>query len=259
MLSKSIRLATPALLLFLLAACSSALPWNKSEPATEVNLAFVLEHNLLYLPGANINGAHGHMLFGSASPRTILDPAFFQRVRAPRYELHMSDRNELDFTPVVIGLGGVGDAIIGGDVWGRGAVTLDYRAGLLTYQKEGIHPAYMTLFRFDGEPRITIRVDGRDIPAVVDTSVPDTLVMPRDGGAAGRHAARVLIAGTDFGEVDIARGDVEVARLGNRLLSRFLITIDYGQQVVGIWRDPRIPLNEPPAAPAKTRTAAKKR
>jgi hypothetical protein len=49
-----------------------------------------------------------------------------------------------------------------------------------------------------------------------------------------------VIAGTDFGNVDIALGDVSSARAGNRLLSKFLVSIDYGQREVGLWRDPRI-------------------
>ena len=237
-------------MLLTMTSCGSVLPWNKSEPINEVNLAFVLDHNLLYLPDADVNGVRGRMIFGSATARTILDPAFFQRIRAGRYAFHMGHRAEFDFSPVVLELGDVGDAVIGADVWRGGAVTIDYRAGLLTYQMDGIHPAYMTLFNFRDEPAITIRVNGADMPAIVDTSVPDTLILPRGSGSAGRRSAHVAIAGTDFGTVDIATGDVATARLGNRLLSRFLISIDYQRRVVGIWRDPRIPLREPPHAPA---------
>jgi hypothetical protein len=35
------------------------------------------------------------------------------------------------------------------------------------------------------------------------------------------------------------------ARVGNRLLSHYLVTIDYGRRMVGLWRDPRIPALEP--------------
>ena len=253
MQSKSVRLAAAALTLLAMTSCRTILPWNKSEPVNEVNLAFVLDHNLLYLPDADVNGARGRMVFGSATARTILDPAFYQRIRAGRYAFHMGQRAEFDFTPVVLELGGVGDAVIGADVWHRGAVTVDYRAGLLTYQKDGIHPAFMTLYNFHDEPTITVRVDGSDIPAIVDTSVPDTLVLPRRAGPAGRRSAHVAIAGTDFGSVDVGTADVETARLGNRLLSRFLVTIDYQKSVVGVWRDPRIPLHDPPAPAPKSR------
>ena len=45
--------------------------------------------------------------------------------------------------------------------------------------------------------------------------------------------------GTDFGSIDVRLADVSTPRVGNRLLSKFLVTIDYGQREVGLWRDPR--------------------
>jgi hypothetical protein len=94
--------------------------------------------------------------------------------------------------------------------------------------------------RWTGQPAINITVDGREISAVVDTTSPDTLVLP--GSALGRGTVSVSIAGTDFGPTDVQFANVSQARIGNRLLSRFLVTIDYGRRVVGLWRDPRIPL-----------------
>ena len=58
----------------------------------------------------------------------------------------------------------------------------------MTYQKEGIHTGYMKIFRYDDEPMIYVNVNGRDIAAIVDTTSPDTLVLPaRD--ARPRHRA----------------------------------------------------------------------
>ena len=53
--------------------------------------------------------------------------------------------------------------------------------------------------------------------------------------------AHVKIA-ADFGDVEVLAADVTAARVGNRLLSRFLVSIDYGKHQVGLWRDPRIAL-----------------
>ena len=83
-------------------------------------------------------------------------------------------------------------------------------------------------------------LDGTLLRAVVDTSSPDTLILPRGNGGRGR--ASVAIAGTNFGSVDVRFANVQRARVGNRLLSKFLITIDYGKRQVGLWRDPRIAL-----------------
>ena len=47
-----------------------------------------------------------------------------------------TERDSLRFTPLVLDLRGVGDGIVGADVWGGHAVTIDYSAGLLTFQRD---------------------------------------------------------------------------------------------------------------------------
>jgi hypothetical protein len=145
----------------------------------------------------------------------------------------------LRFAPVFADLRGVGDGIVGADVWGGHAVTINYRAGLLTFQKEGIHPELMNVYQYADAPMINVIIDGRSTPVIVDTASPDTLILPRLGATGDRRAARVQIAGTDFGSVEVRLADVYAPRVGNRLLSRFLVSIDYGRRLVGLWRDPR--------------------
>jgi hypothetical protein len=86
-----------------------------------------------------------------------------------------------------------------------------------------------------------VAVDGRTFSAIVDTTSPDTLVLPRGSDKPRRAKAKLSVAGTDFGSIDIAFGDVAAPRVGNRVLSKFLVTIDYGRREVGLWRDPRTP------------------
>lgn len=236
MLSKSVPIARMLLISVFLTGCS--LPWRSAGPATEVNLSFTLENNLLFLPTAQINGRAGRYFLGSAAAHSVLDPKFAQTTPARAYRLQLNGRDSVGLSPVVLPLAGLGDAMIGADAWSRHAVTIDYRSGLLSFQKEGIHPAYMSLFEFEGEPAILVEVDGRTVSAVVDTAVPDTLVLP---GGEGRRSAHVVIAGSDLGYIDVAHANIPRARVGNRLLSKFLVTIDYGRQQVGLWRDPRIP------------------
>jgi hypothetical protein len=239
MYSKFRKLATLAAAAILLAACSSMVPWRNEPVGQEINLAFVLRNNLLFLPSARLNGHPGRFFFASAAPRTIVDPGFAAVLGTPRkYALQIGEKDSLPLAPAVLDLGGTGDAMLGADVGGNKALTIDYASGLVTYQKEGIHPELMTLFRYQGEPAIDVRVDGALLRAVVDTSSPDTLVLPRGDG--GRGHANVAIAGTNFGSVDVRFANVQRARVGNRLLSKFLITIDYGKHEVGLWRDPRI-------------------
>lgn len=227
----------PALLL--IGACSSVLPWQKAPDASEVNLSFVLRNNLLTLPSASLNGVPGRYFFGSATPRTVLAPRMASALGSGTVVFGWGSRESVALNPLTLDLGRTGDALIGADAIGRNAVTIDYRSGLLTLQEDGITRDYMSLYRFEGAPAVTITVDGTEVRAIVDTASPDTLVLP--AARAGRGRAMLELAGSDLGAVDVRYAPVAEARLGNRLLSRFLISIDYGGRIVGLWRDPRIP------------------
>jgi len=240
MYSKSLLTAIAAALL--LSSCSIRAPWRNEPVGQEVNVSFVVRKNLIVLPSTTMNGRSGEFLLSSSQPRTIVDPRFAQATGST-YALQLNEKEALRFTPVVADLHGVADAIIGGDVWGSHAITIDYRAGLITFQREGIHPEEMTVYRYASEPSVNISVDGRTIAAIVDTTSPDTLTLPRgDAAAHTRRNARVEVGTTDFGTIDVGLADVSQARIGNRLLSKLLVTIDYGRREVGLWRDPRIPL-----------------
>jgi len=67
----------------LLSSCSSMLPWHDAPPADEVNLAFTVQNNLLFLTSPTINGRRGRYFFGSAEARSVVDP----RLAAPAYML----------------------------------------------------------------------------------------------------------------------------------------------------------------------------
>ncbi|MDQ6801474.1 MAG: hypothetical protein M3041_11615 [Acidobacteriota bacterium] len=213
------------------------MPWRDEPTGTEVNITFVVQNNLLFLNGASIDGRPGRFLIGSAQARTILDPKF--TAGSGLHSLQLNQRESLPFSPVAADLHGVADAIVGTDVWGAHAITIDYRAGLLTFQKEGMHPELMIVYKFAGDPTINVTVDGRIVSAILDTTSPDTLVLPRTAAASDRRTAHIQIADTDFGNIDIRTADVTAPRVGNRLLSRFLVSIDYGRHQVGLWRDPR--------------------
>jgi hypothetical protein len=238
MYSKNLSIAIATLLL--LASCSSTVPWANEPIGQEVNLSFVIRNNLLFLPSATIDGRSGRFLVGVGAARTALDQNFAAGLpRTGEHMLQINEKEALRFTPVEMDLQKVADGIIGADVWGTRAISIDYTSGLLTYQKEGIHPELMTIFRFTAEPRVNILVDGKTIPAIVDTASPDTLTLPRGNAATGRTQARIQLAGADLGNLDINLAEVAEARIGNRILSKFLVTIDYGKHEVGLWRDPR--------------------
>lgn len=241
MLSKSITRATVlALALLSTASCARYLPWRDEPIGTEVNMAFILERNLVTLQTVRIDNHPGRFLFGSATPRTVVDSRFASSaMRVPPHALQLSENETVRIEPVAMNLGGAADGIIGVEAFRNYAVSIDYRSGLVTLQKEGIRAGLMEVFRYKAEPAINITVDGREISAVVDTTNADTLVLP--SARDGRGNAHVIVAGTDFGSVDVGYANIARPRIGNRLLSHFLVTIDYGRKVVGLWRDPRMP------------------
>jgi hypothetical protein len=234
-------LGTTAVVVVLFSAsCARYLPWRDTPVAPEVNLAFTLKRNLVELQTVRLNNRSGRFLLGSAARQSVVDPAFAGH---GTHALQLTEKETVRLSPASLDLGGVADAIIGVEAWRNRAISIDYRSGLVTFQKEGIYTGLMTIFRYDDDPKINVNVDGVDVPAIVDTTSPDTLILPRTEN--GRGTAHVAIAGSDFGAVDVRYANVSQARVGNRLLSRFLVTIDYGKRVVGLWRDPRIPLQAP--------------
>lgn len=243
-LSKTNRIATALIVALFATSCARVLPWRGQTAAPEVNLAFMLDRNLVELYTLRINDRPGRFLLGSAAPRTLLDPRFAD---AGPYTVELSQKNTISITPGTLDLGGVADGIIGADVWKGRAISIDYRSGLVTYQTTGIVPGYMKMFRYDAEPLIYVNVNGSDVAAIVDTTSPDTLVLP--GTTNTRGTARVTVAGVDFGALDVRYANVSSARVGNRILSRFLVTIDYGQRIVGLWPDTRTA--PAPAAPTR--------
>jgi len=217
------------------------MPWREEPRGEEVNFAFTLEQNLIRLKSVRIDSRDGRFILGTAAPRTIIDPRFpLRRFRA--HALQISEKETLRIDPAPHDLHGVADAIIGIEAWRNRAISIDYHNGLVTYQKEGIKSGLMQIYRFPAQPTISVNVNGREIAASVDTTSPDTLVLP--GSVHGRGTANVRVGNTDFGTIDVQYANVARARVGNRLLSRFLVTIDYGRRVVGLWRDPRIPLRD---------------
>ncbi len=230
-LSKSLLLA----LALFTASCARLLPWRNEPIGEEVNLGFTLERNLIDLTTVTIDGRPGRFVLGTAAQKTMLDPMF-----APtrgRHTVELSQKETVALAPQRISLGGVADAIVGADAWRNRAISIDYAKGLVTFQKEGLKPGLMSLYRYSAEPMIEVTVAGRTMNAIVDTSSPDTLVIPSSQHVRG--SAYVRIAGVDLGAVDVQYANVAHARIGNRLLANFLVTIDYGQRIVGLWHDTR--------------------
>src|SRR5258706_15034243 len=109
--------------MFLRAASSGLLPWHNEPVGEEINLVFTLEKNLVVLPSVTVDGRSGRFLFGSAEPRSLVDPHF---ANSPSHTLQLNEKESLRMPCAYIDLHGVADVIVGNDVSGAHAVTIDY-------------------------------------------------------------------------------------------------------------------------------------
>ncbi|HEX8616342.1 MAG TPA: hypothetical protein VF911_02040, partial [Thermoanaerobaculia bacterium] len=146
------------------ASCARLLPWRGQTAGSEVNLAFTLERNLIELQTVRLNDRPGRFLLGTAAPRTVLDPAY---AGAAPHVLQISDKRGVDIVPATLDPGGVADGILGADAWENGAIVIDYRSGLATYQTTRVEPAYMTVFRYSTAPTVDVNVNGTRVTAIV--------------------------------------------------------------------------------------------
>ncbi|HLJ74679.1 MAG TPA: hypothetical protein VKU62_08850, partial [Thermoanaerobaculia bacterium] len=73
---KSLRYATCAALAVFATGCSIALPWRNEPIGDEVNVAFIIKNNLIFLPSTTIDGHPGRFILGTANPQTVLDSKF---------------------------------------------------------------------------------------------------------------------------------------------------------------------------------------
>ena len=213
------------------------LPWRNEPIGTEVNLAFTLEHNLVELQTVRLDNRPGRFLLGTAAPRTVIDPRF---AGSGRTSLQLARRRPSASAPPPLDLSGVADAIIGVEAWGNRADLhrLPQRPGDVS---EGRHPPrHMTIFSYDAEPMIYVNVDGRDDRRHRRHLQPRHPRAPRHAPGRG-NARRARSPTPTSARSTCSYANIARARIGNRLLSRFLVTIDYGKRLVGLWRDPRTP------------------
>jgi hypothetical protein len=236
MLSKS-KLAARTILGFLVLSCSA--PWS-GQTTDEVNLVFVLEKNQLAV-AATVAEQSGTFVIGSAQSRTVIDRGFLPVVR-DRVRVVMGDRFSTEVMPVVEDLGGVVNGILGADAWRDTTLTVDYSKQLLTLSRQPAVSMDGRLHRFSGAPALPVLIDGQRQEAIIDLALPDTMTLPSQGpDRSARTKVRVNLAGYDMGVVDASVSDSTAIRVGNRLLSKFLVTIDYRRGTVALWRDPRTP------------------
>jgi hypothetical protein len=228
-------LAQLVVLLLLLGGQLACLPWRHEVTDASTHV-FQLENNLPYLR-ASVEERPVRMILGTASPATLLDGAVAQPLglrQSRPISLSLGNRVR-EVVPDTADLSGLADGILGADFLGE-VITVDYRKQLIDLRPT-LPPEYVDhfVFAFSGAPSIDLTVNGVLHRAIIDTTLPDSLVLPPSQWSGPRSNASLAI-GDDRFEIDVTAGPVAEARVGNRILSRYLVTIDYPNRRAYIWR-----------------------
>jgi hypothetical protein len=241
MLSKSSTRARRLSLAALLALSACSVPW-RGERRDEINITFVLRNNQPIIT-ADVENKRGTFVVSSAQPVSVVDPQFLQSVRADgnsRVSLTLGDRHSVQLAVAPIEVRPIADGILGADAWRGTTLTFDFRGHFIALSDRTLPMDDMVRSSFTSVPWFPIRIDGEIHQGIVDTALPDALLLPQSRfGKAGRRRVHATLAGVDFPSVDVTVGPTSEIRIGTRLLARFLVVIDYRQGVVGLWRDPR--------------------
>jgi hypothetical protein len=229
--------ALAAFAAIVLSACASS-----PEPAMpEDNVGFFFSDNLACVM-AEVNGKAATMAIATALPRTAIGYHLKEDRAGARVLLGSTLVTSVRPTALELGALPV-DGLLGADAFRGRIVTIDYFRGLLILSAWPRVRPDLTPWDFaGGPPRVPVTINGRSTVAVVDTALPDTALVPSDmlaSGTGDRATVSMVIAGVRFDELDVAVAPVTMARLGSRTLSRFMVSIDYAREKIGLWPDPR--------------------
>ncbi|MDX1584642.1 MAG: hypothetical protein R3338_13680 [Thermoanaerobaculia bacterium] len=231
---KSVTNPLPAAILALLAVSCSIGPIDG-----ELNLAFTIDRNQLLLDGVRIGGDPGRFVAATAFDQTLLDTSWASRrsLSAGRSTVVVMSEKTTDRVDIsLIDLSGEIDALIGRDLLGPVTI-IDYQNQLITRRNHVPEPLSTKPFRWKGKPAHPIVMNGKRTIGIIDTAIPDTIVVPKglmEGRSCERCSADVEIAGVHFGDLPVTPADIDRIRIGNRVLRHFLVTIDYPRRTASL-------------------------
>lgn len=229
--------ALSAVAVLAVASCS----WSTEPSIPEDNVGFFFRKNLPCVR-AEVNGRDSTLVIASALPRTaISSPLKGERASA---RLLLGSTLLTRVRPLALDVGDIpADGLLGADAFRGKIATIDYFRGLLILSAWPKPQPVVTPWDFaGGPPRVPVTINGRKTWAIVDSALPDTAIVPGDFVSptkSGRGTVELEVAGIRFHDLDVSITPVATPRLGNRVLSRFVVTIDYAREKIGLWPDPR--------------------
>jgi len=228
-------------------AIVAALLVGCSRPQFERNVSFRIDRNLPIID-AELEGHPVSMVVASALPSSVIGGRRAREIgfepSRRRSRIFFGNLAGTRFEPLVLELDEQipADGMLGADAWRGRTLTLDYRRRLAILSPPGpIEEGYFS-WSFKGPPRISVLLDGIVLPAIVDTAIPDTAIVPEvllEDSATGRQTVDLEIAGVEFDDLEIKTAPTGDIRIGNRVLSHFLVRIDYDNRTVALWPDLR--------------------
>ncbi len=227
-------------LLFASSGCQA--PW-RHEKEHEINLSFRIVKNQLHT-NAVVGGKPGSFLIGTSQARSLVSTEFLRRHRMKGKEtvrILLGRQWSREVTPVEADLQGIADGILGADLWDNATVTIDYRRKIFSRVRGSRFADDLVSHRFSQAPTLPVEIEGVRYSAIVDTTIPDALILPQSifGGVAGSHRAVRVRVGNAERRIEGYVSAGEQVRIGNLLLGNYLVMIDYRSGVVGLWPDPR--------------------
>lgn len=220
-----------------LASCFS----SREAGIPEDNIGFFLRSNLPCVR-AEVNGHDATLIIASALPRTAVTSSLKGDRSGAR--LLLGSTRLIHVKPAALDIADLpADGLLGADAFRGRIATIDYFRGLLVLRAWPKELSGATPWSFaGGPPRVPVTINGRATWAIVDTALPDTAVIPPEfvESATGKRSLVTLeVAGVRFQELDVAITPMASPRIGNRVLFKFVVTIDYARERIGLWPDPR--------------------
>lgn len=206
-----------------------SVPWASTRPEA-TTLAVTFAENVPIVK-AEIDGVPVRLIIGSATPTTLLRSKLNV---APTTRIGLGSRRTVSVRAETSDqLPPFADGILGIDAFRRSTVTLDYSRALLTVSSTPVETSDMYVTAFDSVPEIRVRVDGSEAVAIVDTSSPVGLTVPR---SAGEKPAVSIRAGKWTVQTRQSTANVSRPRVGTAYLAHFLLIIDYAHKRSGVHR-----------------------
>ena len=157
--------------------CGGCSGFWSSGPRDETNIAFRLDTNRPALD-VQIDGRPTTMILATALRRSVVDLDYESGRKSTKIFFGNLSMTRLE--PNVADLGDIGaNGLLGADAFAGHVLTIDYQRGLLSVTLPTKSTSEVPSWPFSSVPAVPVLINGKKYMAIVDTSLPDTAIVPR--------------------------------------------------------------------------------